>query len=163
MKIEYENKVNLNTSPLPRRNKVIDADMNEIKNVVNANAGELLWENSSPTSDFAGQSIPFGETNNYEWYRIVFKPTSASDYTLTQDIMLKGGDTLTQGRLLSITPYTPGGDTKGHLSIQIRNIVANNGSIAFTDCLHYFSNSDTKEDPANSYMIPVKIYGYSFG
>ena len=50
MKLEYENKVNLITSPLPRKNKVTADDLNDIKEVVNKNAGDLLWENESPTS-----------------------------------------------------------------------------------------------------------------
>lgn len=40
MKITYEDKVSLVTSPLPRKNKVTSTDMNEIKEVVNANSLE---------------------------------------------------------------------------------------------------------------------------
>lgn len=50
MKLEYENKVDLITSPLPRKNKATADDFNEIKEVVNKNAGDLLWENENPTS-----------------------------------------------------------------------------------------------------------------
>lgn len=50
MKLEYEDKVNLITSPLPRKNKATADDFNDIKEVVNKNAGDLLWENESPTS-----------------------------------------------------------------------------------------------------------------
>ena len=55
MKLEYEDKVNLITSPLPRKNKVTADDFNDIKEVVNKNAGDLLWENESPTSRNGGR------------------------------------------------------------------------------------------------------------
>lgn len=163
MKIDYEDKVNLTTSALPDRNKISDTDMNKIKNVVNANSGTLLWTNPNPDSDFAGQSIDFGSTNDFEYYRIIWKPIKNSTYTIVQDIELKGGDTLTQCSFTSIIPYTPGGSTSGYLSVQYRSGVANDEGIAITDCTHYFTNNNTKDDPANNYMIPVKIYGYSFG
>jgi hypothetical protein len=50
MKLEYENKVNLITSPLPRKNKATADDFNEIKEVVNKNVGNLLCTNPNPTS-----------------------------------------------------------------------------------------------------------------
>lgn len=40
-KITYDDKVSLTTSALPRANKCTDADLNEIKEVVNNNADEL--------------------------------------------------------------------------------------------------------------------------
>ena len=123
--------------------------------------GEKLWENSSPSSDFAGQVITFDETNTYQFYKIEFKPTKTSTYTLFQDIHLKGGSTLTEFNLISVIPFTPGYDQKGHLSMQFRNGNCTNSQVTFGDCLHYYSNSNTKEDPANSYMIPVAIYGYN--
>ena len=46
MKIEYDNKTSLTTNPLPRANKCTAEDLNEIKDVVNANADELN-ENTS--------------------------------------------------------------------------------------------------------------------
>lgn len=41
MKIEYDDKTSLTTSPLPRANKCTAEDLNEIKEVVNTNADEL--------------------------------------------------------------------------------------------------------------------------
>lgn len=41
MKIEYDDKTSLTTSPLPRANKYTAEDLNEIKEVVNTNADEL--------------------------------------------------------------------------------------------------------------------------
>lgn len=41
MKIEYDDKISLTTSPLPRANKCTAEDLNEIKQVVNDNADEL--------------------------------------------------------------------------------------------------------------------------
>ena len=50
-KITYQNKVALNENPsVADINKVKASDMNEIKNVVNGLAGEILYENPSGTS-----------------------------------------------------------------------------------------------------------------
>lgn len=46
MKIEYDDKTSLTTSPLPRANKCTAEDLNEIKEVVNTNA-DGLNENTS--------------------------------------------------------------------------------------------------------------------
>lgn len=41
---------------------------------VKAVKGKIIWTNSSPTSDFAGQTITLDESlNNYDCYEIIFK------------------------------------------------------------------------------------------
>lgn len=50
-KITYGEKTSLITSPVPRENKVTDEDMNEIKSVVNNNAGVEVYKNASNTGD----------------------------------------------------------------------------------------------------------------
>lgn len=51
MNITYEDKINTKTSALPRRNKATADDFNEIKNVVNNNAGVEVYKNISNTGD----------------------------------------------------------------------------------------------------------------
>lgn len=50
MKITYEDKVNINISALPRINKATAEDFNEIKEVINMNAGVVVYNNSSNDS-----------------------------------------------------------------------------------------------------------------
>lgn len=59
--ITYSNKTDLNTTAVPDINKVKAADMNEIKNVVNAAVG-VIEENTTAgmISLFAGSSAPTG-------------------------------------------------------------------------------------------------------
>ena len=83
MLINYTDKTNLDTQPsVPLANKVTDDDMNEIKTVVNANAGlleditgEIVWSNPSPTSAFASQTITFN-ANDCDLFLWLFKRTS---------------------------------------------------------------------------------------
>ena len=98
--ITYANKVNLNeNSGIAEINKITDANMNEIKSVVNNNATELsnlqgtiLWTNSSPTSSFAAQSITLS-SGDYDVLEIFYV-----DYTQNGRIMsqraIKGKDAL---------------------------------------------------------------------
>ena len=58
MLITYEDKVNLHTSEVPRKNKVTDADLNEIKQVVNVNANPI-----GSGMEYFGSSLP----DNYLW------------------------------------------------------------------------------------------------
>lgn len=51
MKITYDDKISLITSPVPRENKVTDSDMNEIKEVVNTNSGIVVYNNSDNTDN----------------------------------------------------------------------------------------------------------------
>lgn len=139
------------------RSMILDIENESIYTI----KGEKLWENPNPSSSFAGQDIEFDEINNYQFYKFEYKPTKDSNYTLLQDVRMKGGDTLTQFQIVGVTPFTPGYDTKGYLSMQVRTGVGNSRGVAIGDCLHYTSNSGTKEDPANNYMIPVAIYGYN--
>lgn len=44
MKLEYEDKVNLVTSAIPRKNKATAEDFNDIKTVVNANDGVKVYD-----------------------------------------------------------------------------------------------------------------------
>ena len=52
-KITYDNKISLTTSALPRANKCTDDDLNEIKQVVNDNADELV-ENTTNIEGLQG-------------------------------------------------------------------------------------------------------------
>ena len=82
MKINYEDKVTLNSNPLIADiNKVKADDMNEIKNVVNANAdimqglkGTVLWTNTNHTSSFASQTITLDVSmSNFDCYEIIYR------------------------------------------------------------------------------------------
>lgn len=124
--------------------------------------GEKLWENSNPLAAFAGQQIDFAEPNNYDFYKIAYKTHKDSGYVYLQDVRRGGGaDRLETFNLLCVSPFTPGNDTKGHLSVQYRPCLCSGRYVSFGDCVHYYSNSNTKESPANDYMIPIAIYGYN--
>jgi hypothetical protein len=64
--ITYENKVKINDNPsIPNINKVTDADMNEIKDVVNENYQELtnlITNDTGYTKDDKGTLICYGKT-----------------------------------------------------------------------------------------------------
>lgn len=59
MKITYDDKVSLTTSPLPRTNKCTSEDMNEIKQVINANADLLnVIMPVGSILEYAGETAP---------------------------------------------------------------------------------------------------------
>ncbi len=96
--ITYENKVKINDNPnIPDINKVTDADMNEIKNVVNENYQEqqeikknidelkptILYENSEGVfEDFECSE----ELSNYDYLRITFTHQNMHGTTIVPTI-----------------------------------------------------------------------------
>lgn len=139
------------------REKILDIESESIYTI----KGEKLWENPNPTQDFAPQTIDFGEVNNYDFYRIKYKPFREYTSYLYQDIEPSEGNFT----FYSITQYTPGyanPNTKGHMSVQVRdNCTCDNRSVTFTYAVHYLSNQNTKDVNDNQYMIPIAIYGYN--
>lgn len=95
--ITYSDKSNINTlSDIPAQNKIQDTDMNQIKSVVNNNAtilqglnGSILWENESPTSAFATQTIALNNSN-YDLVVWIVKRQKDQDLCVPSVISKKG-------------------------------------------------------------------------
>jgi len=63
--ITYDDKVSTVSNPLPDINKVTDADMNEIKNVVNENETTLGLKQPLPVSEVFTETITFDARNKF--------------------------------------------------------------------------------------------------
>lgn len=151
----------------------IPVELSSVKNVYDNNTsnvysteyintkvrGKKLWTNPNPTSDFAPQTINFGSTNDYDFYKVEYKPNKSLDFTCYQDINTNS----TRFNLFNIIPYTPdvaNPNSKGHTSIQFRgDCSCNNSSMTFSGTCHYRSNEDTKDINDYQYIIPIAIYG----
>lgn len=159
MKLDYEDKVDLKTSSVPRKNKVTADDMNEIKQVVNHNASELLWTNENPDDDFAIQTITLPE-NNYQFYRIEFKYYKTSTTYLYEEV--KVGNNV---NLSAIVPYTPGLESTStpiYMAIGYRpNCTTSSNSVGITKCYQSTTNVSTKVIGTKEYTIPTRIWGFN--
>lgn len=159
MKITYDDKVNLKTSSLPRQNKATADDFNEIKEVVNHNASELLWTNENPNNDFAIQTITLPE-NNYQFYRIEFKYYKTSTTYLYEEVEV-GNDV----NLSAILPYTPSLESASvpiYIAIGYRpNCTTSSNSVGITKCYQSTTNGSTKVVGTNEYTIPTRIWGFN--
>lgn len=140
--ITYANKVNLNeNSGIAETNKITDANMNEIKSVVNNNATELsnlqpvlLWTNPNPTSPFASQTISV-DFSNCDMYELVYYQS----ITRTNRELSSGKIRVGKG---SIASYGGG---------QVRAWDGSNTSLTF----------ENAND--NQYLIPAYVIGYKTG
>lgn len=147
--IEYDEKVDLNTTQVANINKVSASDLNEIKGVVNNNSvilqntlGNKLWENQNPTSNFVAQTITLSESlANYSCYEIVFRQsTTSSRYFTTGKIPVGYGTILNSfGDIFRATGSTVSGT-----------------SVSFEDA--YQGSTKT-----NNNVIPVYVVGYKSG
>lgn len=156
MKIEYENKVNLNTSSLPRRNKVIDADMNEIKQVVNQNAGTLLWTNPNPTSGMAQGEVIDLDLSNYASVKIIFKVDAQATTMNTSKYIEREIEIGYRSSIDHITPYV----NQPMVVIRQRTfIVETTGVTLDQGTQHIVGNTNTYTAPDTTALIPYKIYG----
>ena len=147
--IQYNDKVDLNTTSVADINKVSASDLNEIKAVVNVNAntlentlGKSLWENPNPTASFTAQTVTLSESlANYNCYEIVFRQSTTSARFMTTGKIKVGTGTILNsfgGR------YRPTGTTVTGNTIAFEN-GANSGGT---------NNNET---------IPVYVIGYKTG
>ena len=144
--IEYNDKVDLNTTSVANINKVSANDLNEIKGVVNNNSvilqntlGKSLWENPNPTASFSAQTITLSESlANYSCYEIIFRQnTTSSRYFSTGKIPVGYGTILNAyGTNYRATGTTVSGNTIS------------------------FENANASD---NGYVIPVYVVGYKSG
>ena len=151
--IEYNDKVDLNTTATADINKVKASDLNEIKGVVNNNAsvlqnllGTKLWTNANPTASFSSQTITLSESlANYNCYEIIFKQNKNATnerYFTTGKIPVGHGTILsyiTSNNTYRATETTVSGNTIS------------------------FENAYVGSTTNNDSVIPIYVIGYKSG
>lgn len=91
MQITYEDKVNLHTSAVPRKNKVTDADLNEIKQVVNHNdtpigSGHEYFGTTLPTNYVWADGSAISRTDYSELFEVIGTTYGTGDGTTTFNV-----------------------------------------------------------------------------
>lgn len=106
----------------------------------------VLWQNNSPTSNFASQSVSLIDAiENYDYYEVIFKEsTTSSTY---KSCKLPVG--LNMRMEVDI----------GFMFIRIVNSMSGT-SMGFTDCVYYNSYGSAATTNQNSAVIPYQIIGY---
>ena len=156
MKITYENKVNLNTSALPRRNKVIDADMNEIKGVVNQNAGTLLWENDTLTWAVPQNTSIDLDLSSYQSVKIIFIVDANATTMETRRFIEREIEIGLRSSVDHITPYT----NQASVVIRQRTFTTDTTGITFdVGTQHTIGSTNSYTVPDDRALTPYKIYG----
>lgn len=148
MQITWTDKTNLDTQPsIPRANKVIDDDMNEIKTVVNTNdglrediTGHILWTNENPTSPITTDTNITLADDDYDIYEIIYSYNTTNDFQQSVKA-LKG-----KGTILLIT-Y--------------------NNNTSYRRIINYVDDTTltikAQEQSQNQFAIPEYIIGYKTG
>ncbi|MBQ7798755.1 MAG: hypothetical protein IJ371_06510 [Clostridia bacterium] len=111
------------------------------------NLPQVLWQNSSPTSTFAGQNITLkGNIENYSYYEILFK------YNRTDSTMFSTGK-IPVGFITFLN--------LAFFSIFVRKITSMSGNTLTFDNAYYQSTfgSDPSTE-SNGYIIPYQVIGY---
>lgn len=155
MKIEYENKVNLTTSSLPRRNKVIDEDMNEIKQVVNQNAGTLLWTNPNPTSGMAQGEVIDLDLSNYASVKIIFKVDAQATTMNTSRYLEREIEVGYRTSVDHVTPYT----NQAMVDIRQRTFMVDETGLTLENGYKHTIGNTNLMTVDTKALIPYKIYG----
>lgn len=148
--IQYNDKVDLNTTSVAEINKVSASNLNEIKGVVNNNSvilqntlGKKLWENQNPTASFPSQTITLTESlANYSCYEIIFRQSKNASRMMTSGKIPVGYGTILgfeAGSSFRATGTTVSGNTID------------------------FENAQTSGATNNEYAIPVYVVGYKSG
>lgn len=147
--IQYNDKVDLNTTSVANINKVSASDLNEIKGVVNNNSvilqntlGKKLWENQNPSASFSSQTITLSESlANYNCYEIVFKQSAQNERYFTTGKIPVGHGTI--------------------LSAYASNYRATGSTVSGNTIS--FENASYGGTTNNEYVIPVFVIAYKSG
>lgn len=160
MKIQYQNKVAIDLQPgVPRKNKVTDEDMNEIKQVVNANA-DTLDSTVTTVTGFVNNTDNRLGTVESTVVNLDDRLDTAEDnisnlqsavgtieditYTKTEtDDLLSGLNTTLGGRITDEVTAREGADT--NLQRQIDSIVASSDVVDIVGTYQELLNYDTSK------------------
>lgn len=168
-KITYANKSALNPQPsIADENKVTDANMNEIKSVVNnaidqvdANTtnignitGTILWTNPNPNNLFPAQSINLSNYG-YDVLEIFYYDFNAEGKRNVSSTRAKKGSNI---NLMAIFQYND------HGYIGNRNIYYVNDTTLNVDVPVSIIQSDTfNRQAVQDWCVPLYIIGYKTG
>lgn len=147
--IQYNDKVDLNTTSVAEINKVSASNLNEIKGVVNNNSvilqntlGKSLWENPNPTASFTGQTITLSESlENYNCYEIIFKQSKTNERYFSTGKIPVGHGTI--------------------LNAYANNYRATGTSVSGNTIS--FEDASANGSTNNEYVIPIYVIGYKSG
>lgn len=171
-KITYANKSALNPQPsIADENKVTDANMNEIKSVVNnaidqvdANTtnignitGTLLWTNPNPTSNFTSGNITLS-SSNYDILEFVFRYSANSDarYFFVKTIKGHGAE------VSCLINYNEG--TSQPTEFPWRKVdYTDDVTYTVSQCFTRVTNEVAVPSTANNRLIPLYVIGYKTG
>lgn len=122
--------------------------------VLNENNGiqiEKVWENASPSSDFAAQTITLDDdSSEYDLFIMEFR-TLKGYYYETSAIARKGiNQSINDVLNIAVNGATP--------IFAMRRVIVASGSATFTDC-NIKTASATALSVNNGYIIPTAIYG----
>lgn len=121
---------------------------------VNSKALKLLWENNSPASSFASQTITLS-SSDYDYLIFIYKMHTGSNRQKSQTI-LKGADCLMD----LAWDYGVGGTY--YIGEYYRTTTrTNDTTYAINDCYVRY-NSGTTGTTNNNYIIPIAVYGGKF-
>ena len=125
-------------------------------NYVN-NMRKVLWTNSSPTSNFNSQNVTIEDMSSYDYYEIIYKIWTGSNYQHSTGLIQKGASAVLSG--IEITPSSNVG------AYQSRKVDYNSSTeLHFNDCYveNVYTNASTTISTSNNIMIPMQIIGHKF-
>ena len=110
---------------------------------------ELLWENASPSSDFAAQTIAL-DLSQIDVVKVVYKVMTTSDNEYTFEASVNRSATIINFVNASFSSTT---------QVSSRDLTINPDGIIFKDSLNKQITSSSAASTSNSRIIPIKIYG----
>jgi len=118
---------------------------------------KVLWTNLTPTSSFAAQDLTIEDMTNYDYYEIIYKIWTGSNYQHSTGLIQNGASAFLSG--IEITPSSNVG------AYQSRKVdYISNTKLHFNDCYveNVYTNANTTISTANNIMVPMQIIGHKF-
>ena len=111
---------------------------------------QLIWQNASPKSTFAAQTISM-DLSEYDEVEIQYRQSSESSY------MIK--DAIENGTTKIAMLFTNLATESTNTYMYSRNAAVNDSGITFAACARKIIANNNVNASANDYLIPVKVWG----
>lgn len=130
------------------QNTTVEEKLNQITSDLSELRLKLLWENSSPTSDFAAQTIELS-SSDYDLLLFISRTTKSSTYEVSNIV--------TKSNNFNANIVTPQGGVSCAISRSTSSTDATHLSVGDASIMNTTNSVVTASQ--NHLMIPYKVYG----
>ena len=136
----------------------LETDKTTLNNIIDTKISgtkKVVWTNLTPTTTFNEQDITIEDISDYDYYEIIYKIWTGSNYQHSTGLIQTGA-----GAFLSGIEITPSSNVGAYQSRKVD--YTSTTQLHFNDCFveNVYTNASTTINTSNNIMIPMVIIAY---